>query len=166
MFIPFAQADDDATLGVVRILDMKPVAYDSATGAIIPDSQNIIFIIVDIQFDTKKPGRVWLLAEKGGQYGALLVHFNSATFDNDIPQKFGEFLRNTPGFQINLNKETLSYKNNGLDTYAEVSAENIKVYSAKLKDFVSLKATICPMTPEEQHWWSLGKPQIVRKDCL
>lgn len=159
-------AEDARSLGVVRILKMRPPIYNPKTRTIVPDSQNIVFSIKDIQLDTKTSDRVWLLAEKGGKYGALLVRFDSVAFDNNIPQKFSEFLKNTPGFQINLDKESLVYKNIGLDAYAEVSAKNIKIYSEEQKEFVSLKASICPITQETEHWWSVGKPRAVREDCL
>lgn len=161
----FAMASEEETLGIVRILNNQQPKYDSKTGAVIPDSQNTILEIKNIQFNQKTPGLVALYTDGLSQYDGVVVIFKNATEDNSAPRKFGEFLY-AENFQINLEKEDLSFATEGISSYIKVNASKIKVYSEKQKSFVSLNKDICPMVQEEVHWWTWGKPEMVRQDCL
>lgn len=163
---PFCIAQDsEEPLGLVRILNTNPPSYDQTTGTVIPGSRNTVFTIKDVVRDPGAPNNIWLVAENGGQYDAILVYFNSVNFDNDIPKKFIALLQRTPKFQIDLNTEDIVFETLRMKSFGKVKAKNVRLYSDRQKNFIYLKDLLCPVTQEERRWWDLGKYLSVREDC-
>ncbi len=156
---------NEKTLGIVRIKNTQPVKYHTATGKIIPDSQNTILRIQDIAYDETKPGKVALVSTKGDRYDALMVIFNKADSRNTVPQKFGEYLYNNHGFQINVTQDDLEFDSTTYLSILKIDAEDIVLKKNSNSNAVSLRTIVCPM---RRDWdWNPWTPDIlVRTKCL